>query len=117
MVYNVMEQREISMRGLTLVQREFLKILESFMHEKEYSFPKGFSGLKELYEIASIHKLTAAVYERIRQDPVLFQEENAGLANAFKTKTIHEAVFQAQMEDAFYESTKDCAGKGFSLLS
>lgn len=48
---------------MTEVQREFLKILESFMHNREYHFPDNFTEMKELQRLAGIHNVTAMVCE------------------------------------------------------
>ena len=104
------------MGDLTLVQKEFLKILESFMHEKNYSFPEDFSYIKELYEMAAIHKMTAVVYEQIRLDPLTKRKEYAGIINAFKSHTIHEVIFQTQREDGFIRIYKRLCGEGLHPL-
>ena len=89
------------MMGLTRVQEEFLKILESFMHGKEYHFPEAFEEIEELYQMAGIHKMTAAVYEQIRNDALLGRPEYAGLAGAFKNYTMRDVMMQMQRTDGF----------------
>ena len=89
------------MVGLTRVQEEFLKILESFMHGKEYHFPEAFEEIEELYQMAGIHKMTAAVYEQIRNDVLLGRPEYAGFAGAFKNYTMRDVMMQMQRTDGF----------------
>lgn len=89
------------MVGLTRVQEEFLKILESFMHGKEYHFPEAFEEIEELYQMAGIHKMTAAVYEQIRNEVLLGRPEYSGLAGAFKNYTMRDVMMQMQRADGF----------------
>ena len=86
---------------LTTIQREFLKILESFMHGTEYHFPEKFAQLQELYQMAGIHNMTAAVYEQIRQEPLIAEPEYADLARIFKNNTVREVMMQMQRADGF----------------
>ena len=91
------------MDGLTSVQIEFLKILEGFLHGKMYQFPQDFTGLTELYQMSSVHKVTAAVYEQIYKDVLLKQNENLEIAQMFKKNTIHEVVLQAKKTEGFLQ--------------
>lgn len=96
-----MSGKSVVMDGLTNTQREFLRILESFMHEKRYQFPAGFSQVEELYHMAAEHKMVPAVYEQIQHEGVLRQEAYSEAAAAFKNGTIREVVLQAQRADGF----------------
>lgn len=89
------------MSSLSTVQKEFLEILESFMHEKSYCLPEDFLALGELYQMAAIHKVTAAVFEQIRQSPIFTQEEYRGMAMMYKSNTIREVMLQTQREAGF----------------
>lgn len=90
------------MNKLPIVEREFLNILEGFMHEKEYHFPEGFYAtaheMEQLYELAFVHKVTAAVYDQICQEVCVQQ---SAIAMAFKRQTIQTVAFQAQREEGF----------------
>ncbi|MEE1086808.1 MAG: nucleotidyltransferase family protein [Schaedlerella sp.] len=97
---------------LTSVQEEFLKILNCFMHEKEYHFPDDFSGLMELYQLASVHKVTAVVYEQIRQETIVLQKENEGLLKVLKKSTIMNVMLQAQREAGFLQLYKKLLEQG-----
>ena len=61
-----MSGKGIVTNELTGAQEELLKILESFMHGDMYHFPEGFTQVEELYQLATIHNMAAAVYEQIR---------------------------------------------------
>lgn len=102
--------------GLTNVQIEFLKILESFMHEKEYRFPEGFTEAEELYRMAAIHKMIAAVYEQTRQDNLFRQKEYAPIANIFKRSTIQEVMMQTQRADGFLHVYRKLCEQGLRPL-
>lgn len=90
-------------KNITDVQREFLKILKSFMYDEEYHLPEGFTGLPELIELSRIHNVNAVVYEQIRQD-VLWQEKKMqSLQEQVKRASIYMVMFQVQRTDSFLE--------------
>ena len=66
---------------MTNTQKELLQALRCFMQgDEEYHLPERFSQLKELCDLAAMHKILAIIYEMIRRDAVLLLEENAPLA-------------------------------------
>lgn len=74
------------MKELTDVQREFMRILETFMHDREYHFPENFTQLEELGKMAAVHNMAAAVYEQILREPILQNEQYRGFAQFFEEK-------------------------------
>ena len=84
-----MSGKSTGIKKLTTTQIEFLKILESFMHGTEYHFPEKFVQLQELYQMAGIHNMTAAVYEQIRKEPLVTEPEYAELVKVFKNYSRH----------------------------
>lgn len=104
------------MSSLSAVQEEFLKILESFMHEKEYHFPEGFSSIQELYRLAAVHKVTAGVFEQARNNSIFAQEEYRGMAMRFKSETIRDVMLQAQREAGFLHIYKRLCEQGVRPL-
>lgn len=104
------------MDGLTSVQIEFLKILEGFLHGKMYQFPQDFTGLTELYQMSSVHKVTATVYEQIYKDVLLKQNENLEIARMFKKNTIHEVVLQAKKTEGFLQIYRTLKEQGVHPL-
>lgn len=89
------------MKDLTKVQIEFLKILETFMHEKEYRFPDGFTQIEELFKISVEHSMTAAVYEQIQAEEIMSQDTYGEIANAFRDCTLQEVVLQMRKSEGF----------------
>lgn len=56
---------------MTNTQKELLQALRCFMQgDEEYHLPERFSQLKELCDLAAMHKILAIIYEMIRRDPV-----------------------------------------------
>ena len=101
---------------LTSLQEEFLKILESFMHGKTYHLPEAFVQIEELYQMAGIHKMTAAVYEQIRGEELLRKPEYTGLAGAFKNYTMREVMMQMQRADGFLRIYEKMCAQGVRPL-
>lgn len=64
---------ETGNRGMmTNTQEELLQALRCFMQgDEEYHLPERFSQLKELCDLAAMHKILAIIYEMIRRDSVL----------------------------------------------
>lgn len=104
------------MRNLSIVQEEFLKILETFMHDKAYQFPEGFTAVNELYQMAVVHKMTAAVYEQVREHPIFTQDKYKETAIRFKDGTIRDVMFQAQREAGFLHIYKRLCEQGVRPL-
>lgn len=105
------------MKELPIVEREFLNILECFMHEKEYHFPEGFSKtgneINQLYELASVHKVTAVVYNQICREECVQQ---SATVMAFKRQTIQTVAFQAQREAGFLQVYQKLREQGLHPL-
>lgn len=101
---------------LTSLQEEFLKILESFMHGKTYHLPEAFTQIEELYQMAGIHKMTAAVYEQIRGEALLQQPEYTNLARSFKGYTMREVMMQMQRADGFLRIYEKMCAQGVRPL-
>lgn len=89
------------MQELTKVQKEFLKILESFTHDKEYFLPEDFNEFAQLLKIAQEHHMAAAVYEKIRISSVCRIPENAGYMMMWKQMAIRDVMMQVQRENGF----------------
>ena len=85
---------ETGNRGtMTNTQEEILQALRCFMQgDEEYHLPDRFPQLKELCDLAAMHKILAIIYEMIRRDPVLLLEENAPLAAKWKKNAIAEVM-------------------------
>ncbi|MGN8921872.1 nucleotidyltransferase domain-containing protein [Lachnospiraceae bacterium HCP28S3_F9] len=106
----------IGKNRLTALQEEFLKILESFMHGKTYHLPEAFTQIEELYQMAGIHKMTAAVYEQIRGEALLQQPEYTNLAMSFKGYTMREVMMQMQRADGFLRIYEKMCAQGVRPL-
>lgn len=106
----------IGKNRLTALQEEFLKILESFMHGKTYHLPEAFTQIEELYQIAGIHKMTAAVYEQIRGEALLQQPEYINLVRSFKGYTMREVMMQMQRADGFLRIYEKMCAQGVRPL-
>lgn len=106
----------IGKNRLTALQEEFLKILESFMHGKTYHLPEAFTQIEELYQMAGIHKMTAAVYEQIRGEALLQQPEYTNLAMSFKSYTMREVMMQMQRADGFLRIYEKMCAQGVRPL-
>lgn len=106
----------IEKNKLTTLQEEFLKILESFMHGKTYHLPEAFTQIEELYQMAGIHKMTAAVYEQIRGEALLQQPEYTNLARSFKGYTMREVMMQMQRADGFLRIYEKMCAQGVRPL-
>lgn len=106
----------IGKNRLTALQEEFLKILESFMHGKTYHLPEAFTQIEELYQMAGIHKMTAAVYEQIRGEALLQQPEYTNLARNFKGYTMREVMMQMQRADGFLRIYEKMCAQGVRPL-
>lgn len=85
---------------ISTVQKEFLKILECFIHEKSCVLSEDFSAFEELYKIAAMHKLSSAVYEKIRKDEKLHKQQDS-FVNQWKRNTIREVSLQMQRTNEF----------------
>lgn len=101
---------------LTKTQEEFLKILESFMHDKAYQLPEQFTQIRELYHLAAEHKMVAAVYEQLQREELLGREEYKDIARILKNTTIREVVMQAQRADGFLRVYKKIIDRGICPL-
>lgn len=111
-----MPGESVVMKGLTKTQKEFLKILESFMHEERYQFPEGFFQMEELYHMAAEHHMTAAVYEQIQREDLIWKEHQKEIVGAFKNVTIHQVVMQAQRTDGFLRIYNKICNRGIRPL-
>ncbi len=99
---------------------EMLKITEHFMHpyQAEYHLPEDYSreDLLALYQLSLQHKLDAAVYEIIHQDPVMTKAENQPLAMQWKQSTFRGVLFQVQRTEGFLELYKHLREEGVKPL-
>jgi len=89
------------MTKLTNVQKEFLKIVNSFLHGNTYALPENFKEMPELYKLASDHHLAAAVYEQIRTDCVWQNPEWRLLGINWKRSTVKQVMLQTQRTEGF----------------
>lgn len=101
---------------LTGAQEELLKILESFMHGDKYHFPEGFTQVEELYQLATIHNMAAAVYEQIRGEDLLKCPDYAAFVSAFKSSTIRDVMRQVQRTDGFLRVYQQICAQGVRPL-
>lgn len=91
------------MDSLTNLQREFLKILEAFLHDREYRLSDSFADWPELFRMSQQHHMTAAVYEKIRQNPIAQDPQTSQLFMAWKRSAIRDVMLQMQRTDGFLE--------------
>lgn len=103
-------------KKLTAVQTEFLKILETFMHGNAYHFPEGFTQMEELYHLAGIHKMVAAVYEQTYREPLFGEPSYGQIAGAFKSYTVREVMLQVQRTDGFLRVYQKMCERGVRPL-
>ena len=90
------------MKNLTGTQIEFLKILESFMHDQTYELPEDFGEIQELYKIAGKHQVLAAVYEQIRTSELRAREEVSSIMLMWKRSAIRDIMLQMQRTEGFF---------------
>lgn len=83
-------------------QKEFLKILESFMHNKKYCMPEDFQEMQELCQLAGKHKMMAAVYEQIRLSSVFNKKEYEQISLGWKRAAVRDVMFQIQRTEGFF---------------
>ena len=86
------------------------------MHGKTYHLPEAFTQIEELYQMAGIHKMTAAVYEQIRGETLLQQPEYTNLARNFKGYTMREVMMQMQRADGFLRIYEKMCAQGVRPL-
>ena len=89
------------MNQLSVVQIELLKILESFMHDKPYTFPEGFTDVEQLFLLAREHKIASVVYGQVRGDTIWKQEAYSRLLPIYKRAIFGEIVMQIQRTEGF----------------
>ena len=80
---------------------EFLKILESFMRDKEYHLPEGFRQMPELFLISQKHHMMAATFEQIRQSDIWKSAEYQELFQVWKKSTVRDVMVQMQRTEGF----------------
>lgn len=85
---------------INAVQKEFLKILECFIHEKSCVLSEDFSAFEELYKMAVMHKVASAVYEKIWKDGRVNEQQNT-LVSQWKRRAIMEVSLQVQRTNEF----------------
>lgn len=86
---------------ITMVEREILRILESFMHGGVYHLPENFNRFEELSKVSQMHKILPIVYEQIREEAVLDQEENRAIRASMKSNSIYSVMSQIQRTNGF----------------
>lgn len=104
------------MQYLTIVQKEFLKILECFSYDKEYILPEEFQQLGELWKLAVEHQMTAAVYEKIRKSAVCNKPENMELMAVWKRSAIRDVMLQMQRAEGFLSVYEKLCAAGLKPL-
>lgn len=104
------------MQELTGLQRVFLHIVKSFVQGSTYSLPGEFDDLEQLYEMAKMHQMTAAVYEKIRRDPCCSREEYALLMCAWKREAMKEVMLQIQRTEGFLAVYEKLCNAGLKPL-
>ena len=83
------------------MKKQFLSILETYMHEKAYILPEDFNELRQLYIFSCEHKMAAAVFEQIRDSKLWDQEEYASLKAKWRRSAITDIMLQVQKEEGF----------------
>lgn len=86
------------------MKKQFLSILETYMHDKTYAFPEDFNELRQLYRFSGEHKMTAAVFEQIRKSKLWEQEEYASLKAKWRSTAITDIMLQVQKEEGFLKA-------------
>ena len=87
--------------ALTEAQEVFLEVVKSFVRGQVYHFPAGFTQAEELYKMAVVHKLGAAVLEQVRTEALLQTEPCAALFGTWKRESVMEVMLQVQRTDGF----------------
>lgn len=95
---------------------EFLRILESFMHDKEYKLPEDFENPPELFQLSQQHHMTAAVYEQIRTSEIWNKPEYTNLLIAWKRSAIREVMVQMQKTEGFLVLYEKLTAAGITPL-
>lgn len=95
---------------------EFLKILESFMHDKSYELPADFSQLEELFKLSLQHQMGAAVYEQIRMSRICRETEFIDLLTQWKKSAIRDVMIQMQKTDGFFRIYEKLIAAGLTPL-
>lgn len=100
--------------SLTSVQREFLKILNCFIHDRDCEVSEDFTAFDELYSMAAIHRVTAAVFEVICQDPRVARGSGQPdrLFSMWKRGAIREVSLQTQKTYQFLQLYKQMCELG-----
>lgn len=101
---------------MTQVEREFLKILESFMHDKEYHFPENFTALEEMKQLSGIHNVVAMVYEQIRGEEIWKKADFQTLEMQFRKTSIYKVMTQVQRTETFLRVYKHLCEEGICPL-
>ena len=102
------------MQELNVTKREFLKILESFIYDKEYQLPGDFQNLTDLWNLSAEHQMVAAVYEKIRRSVVCADPENVQLLGLWKRSAMKDIMLQIQRAEGFlrvYEKLREAGVK------
>lgn len=101
---------------MTQVEREFLKILESFMHDKEYHFPENFTALEEMKQLSGIHNVVAMVYEQTRGEEIWKKANFQNLEMQFRKTSIYKVMTQIQRTETFLRVYKLLCERGVCPL-
>lgn len=88
---------------LTSTQKEFLKITNCFIHAKSCEVSEDFLAFEELYKLAAIHRVTAAVFDIICQDARACEAMGQELFARWKMHAIREVSLQAQKTCGFLQ--------------
>ena len=102
--------------NLKNIHIEFLKILESFMHDTTYELPEDFCGFQELYKIAVEHQVSSIVYEQIRTSSVIQKDEYRQMMTIWKRSAIREIMMQVQRTEGFLSVYKAMSDAGLKPL-
>lgn len=98
------------------VAYEFLNILESFMHDKEYKFPEGFEDLPDLYQLSHQQHMMAAVFEQVRTSNIWNRPELTNLWMTWKRNAIRDVMTQMQRTEGFLALYEKLTAAGMTPL-
>lgn len=101
---------------LTSTQKEFLKILNCFIHAKSCDVSEDFLAFDELYQMAAIHRVTAAVFDTICQSERVCKVMEQDLFARWKVHSIREVSHQTQKTCAFLDLYQQMAAAGLRPL-
>ena len=102
--------------GLTSVQKELIQILNSFIHAGSCEFSEDFFAFEELYKLAAKHRVSAAVFDTICQDPRVKQEAYSTFFLGWRQHAIREISLQTRKTVEFLRLYEEMEKEGIRPL-